>query len=126
MQLPLATLTVRRVYVQNKNEIDSEISEGEAPMSEQQQDQYKGIIGDGQARVAVGRDMSEMDFGSGGKVFISVSLACDQSATGISWAAGLAAQMADYFVEQHYQQMKQRCINLRLLKPAVPGERPQY
>lgn len=126
VELPHTQLKVRRVYIENAKEIDNEISEGEAPMSDQQQDYYKGVIGDGQARISVGRDMSEMDYGSGGKVFISVSLACDQSSAGISQAVQLAAQMADYFVDQHYQQMKQRCMQLQLLKPAATNGRPQY
>lgn len=120
------SLTVRRVYVRDGIPNGSEISEGDAPMTEIQQDYYKNVIGDGQARVTIGRDMSEMDYGSGGKVFISVSLACDQSAAGIQAAAGLGAQMADYFVSQHYQEMKQRCLQLGLLEVKPVAARPQY
>lgn len=94
-------------------------------MSQEQQDSYRAIIGNGQAKVTVGRDMSEMDFGSGGKVFVSVSLSCDQSQLGIMQAAGLAAAAADYFVDMHFKQMKQKCVEMHLLKPAQP-ERPQY
>ncbi len=125
-QLPLASATIRHVYMKEGNELDNWIQEGEAPMNQQQQDYYKAVIGDAQARVTVGRDMSEMDYGSGGKVFISVSLACDQSAGGISQAAMLAAQMADYYVVDHFQQMKARCLQLQLLKPAHTEGRPQY
>lgn len=126
MLLPLATYTVRRVYIKDQDEESNEILEGEVPMSNEQQDYYKGVIGDGVARVTVGRDMSEMDYGSGGKVFVSVSLACDQSEPGISAAVGLAARLADYFVEQHYLQMKQRCQAIGLLKPVHTNGRPQY
>lgn len=126
LQLPRAALYVRRIYMNNGREVDSEVEEGEAPMSEAQQDQYKAVIGDAQARVSVGRDMSEMDYGSGGKVFISVSLVCDQSQAGISYAVGLAAQMADYFVEQHYQQMRSRCHAIGLLEQPHTNGRPQY
>ena len=94
-------------------------------MSQQQQDYYKAIIGDGLARVSVGRDMSEMDLGSGGKVFVSVSLVCNQDAQTVNYAVGLAAQIADYQIEQHFQQMKQRCEAMGLLKPAAPA-RPAY
>lgn len=126
LHLPHATLTVRRVYIKSQNELNNEILEGEAPMSQEQQDYYKGVIGDGQAKVTVGRDMSEMDYGSGGKVFVSISLSCDQSSAGITQAVGLASQMADYFVEQHYLQMKARCQSIGLLKEVHTNGRPQY
>jgi len=116
---------LRRVYIQDANELETEIQEGEAPMSQEQQDYYKNIIGDGQGRVSVGRDMSEMDYGSGGKVFVSVSLVCDQSAGGLSSAINLAAQMADSFIVYHHQQMKERCIQIGLLKPVPTNGRPQ-
>lgn len=126
LELPHTALRVRRVYYADKGvEVDNEVLEGEVPMSQEQQDQYKAVIGDGQARVSVGRDMSDMNYGSGGKVFVSVSLACDQSAAAVQYAVGLAAQAADYYVEQHFQQMKQRCFALGLLKPPTDG-RPQY
>lgn len=119
-------LTVRQVFYKNSHEMDNYISEGDLPMSQEQQDQYKAIIGDGQGRITIGRDMSEMNFGSGGKVFVSVSLTCDQSYAGIAAAVGLAAQAADYFVETHYQQMKQRCLSLGLLETKPASARPQY
>lgn len=123
--LPHTSFTVRRVYSKNSNDVDNEVLEGEVPMSQQQQDYYKAVVGDGLARVSVGRDMSEMDFGSGGKVFVSVSLVCNQDAQTINYAVGLAASIADYQVEQHFQQMKQRCEAMGLLKPVAPG-RPVY
>ncbi len=94
-------------------------------MTQQQQDVYKSLIGDGQARVSVGREMSESDYGSGGKAFVSVSLACDQSANGISGAINLASQVADFFVTEHHKQVKQRCIEMGLLKDPNAG-RPTY
>jgi len=127
LQLPYSALTVRRVYIRDKQEVNSEILEGEVPMSQEQQDYYKGVIGDGQARVSVGRDLSELDFGSGGKVFVSVSLTCDQSQAGVTQAIQLASQMAGYYVEQHLHEVKQRCVVLGLLKPTVdPNARPSY
>jgi hypothetical protein len=127
LKIPHTSMTVRRVYVKDKKTIDSEIQEGEVPMSQEQQDQYKAIIGDGLARVSVGRDLSESDFGSGCKAFVSVSLACDQSAAAINYAVGLADQMATYYVERHLQEARQRCYALQLLKPPVdPNARPQY
>jgi len=127
LNLPHTAMVVRRVYVRDKQEIENEISEGEVPMTQQQQDQYKLVIGDGLARIAVGRDLSDTDYGSGGKAFVSVSLACDQSAAGISSAIVLAQQMADYYVEQHIQAVRQKCYQLNLLKPpADPNARPQY
>lgn len=127
LNLPHTAMVVRRVYVRDKQEIGSEISEGEVPMTQQQQDHYKSIIGDGQARITVGRDLSDTDYGSGGKAFVSVSLTCDQSSAGISGAIQLAQQMADYYIEQHLGQVRQKCYQLQLLKPpADPNARPQY
>lgn len=119
-------LNVRRSYIKNKLEVDNEVLEGEVPMTQEQQDYYKQVIGDGQGRISVGRDMSEMAFGSGGKVFVSVSLACDQSSAGIMNAIGLAASMADYYIALHHQQMKERCVQMGLLKPAPISGMPQY
>jgi hypothetical protein len=124
LYLPHTTLTVRRTYVQNNKEVENEILEGEVEMNQQQQDEYKMIIGDAQARVSVGRDLAEMDYGSGGKVFVSVSLTCDQSHQGIARAVQLAAYMADGFVAQHYQEMKSRCTQLGILKTPAPLNSP--
>lgn len=127
LKLPHTALTVRRVYIRNKTELESEILEGEVPMSQEQQDQYKAVIGDGLARVSVGRDLSESDYGSGCKAFVSVSLVCDQSASAINYAVSLADQMATFYVEKHLNEARQRCYGMGLLKPPVdPSLRPQY
>lgn len=127
LDLPHTKLTVRRVYTMNKQEVESEILEGEVPMTQQIQDEYKNILGDAQARISIGRDLSELDFGSGGKVFVSVSLACDQSQAGIARAIQLADYLATGFVQQHFQEMRNRCVQIGLLKPPVAtGSGPQY
>lgn len=124
LQLPTTKMLVRRVYVQDKQEVSSEVAEEEVPMTQAQQDHYKSIIGDGLSRVSVSRDLSEMDFGSGGKVFVSVSLACDQSQAGITRAVELASGIAKWYVEQQLGEVRQQCYTLGLLKD--PGQRPQY
>ena len=47
--LPHTSFTVRRVYSQNSRDVDNEVLEGEAPMSQQQQDYYKAIKNDSTA-----------------------------------------------------------------------------
>jgi hypothetical protein len=96
---------------------DHQVYEGDAVMNQVQQDYYKDIVGDGQARVTVGRDLAEKDYGNGGGVFVNVSLACDQSQAAISQAIQLAYQVADGAVWHYQQQVKQELINRGILKP---------
>jgi hypothetical protein len=91
--------------------------EGEAKMSQEQLDQYKNIIGDGQGRVTVGRDMAEKDFGNGGGVFVNVSLACDQSTAGIYDATRLAYQIADQYCGYYFDQVRQDLVKRGMVKP---------
>ncbi len=81
-------------------------------MSQQQQDQLKALVGDGQARVSVGRDLANKDFGNGGGVLVNVTLTCDQSQGAINAAIGLAYQIADgaawYYQEQLQRQLVQK------------------
>ncbi len=75
-------------------------------MSTPQQDYYKSLVGDGLAKVTVSKELSEMSYGNGGKVMVSVSLTCDQSQAGVNGAAGLADQLAVYYLSQHFDQMR--------------------
>lgn len=86
---------------------DHLIYEGEAHMSQQQADAYKALIGDGKARVTVSKELSESDYGNGGKIMVSVSLTCDQSYNAVNGAISLANQVATYWADQHHGEMKQ-------------------
>jgi len=124
LSLPQSKLKVKREYYKDKNEIFNEVLDGEVPMSQQQADQYKGIIGDGQASVTVSRNLSQKDYGNGGDVFVSVALTCDQSQAGIQEAARLGAYLADHIIGQHFSELQQKCYSLGLLKPPnwQPGQ----
>lgn len=93
-----------------------EIYEGEAKMSQQQQDAYKNIIGDGLGRVTVGRDLSEKDFGNGGGVFVNITLACDQSQAGFQAAIPMAFQLADQWCWFYQRQLADQLVQEGLLK----------
>lgn len=76
-------------------------------MSQQQADAYGALIGDGRARITVSKELSESDFGNGGKVMVSVSLTCDQSHGAINGAVQLADSLAVYWVDYHHNNMRQ-------------------
>lgn len=92
------------------------VYEGEVPMSKQQQDTYKALIGDGQAKVSVGRDIAEKDYGNGGGVFVNVTLTCDQSQAALNQAIQFAYQLADGAVWHYQSQVKQELLNRGILK----------
>lgn len=93
-----------------------EVYEGEAQMSQQQQDAYKALIGDGLAKVTVGRDIGEKDFGSGGGVIVNVSLTCDQSGPVINQAIALAHQIADGAAWHYQGLLKEKLLNKGILR----------
>ena len=78
----------------------SSIYEGELPMADQQQANLKSFVGDAQAKVTASRELSQSDYGTGGKVFVAVTLTCDQSPDAID----SAAQWASYLASKHAQE----------------------
>lgn len=86
-------------------------------MSLQQQDYYKSLIGDGLAKISVGADLGEKDFGNGGGVIVNVTLTCDQSAEKIQAAIGLAHQVATGAVWHYQGLLKQQLIQQGILHP---------
>lgn len=85
-------------------------------MSQQQQDRFKALIGDGLGKVTIGRDLGEKDFGSGGGVFVNVTLTCDQSEAGLRAAIPLAYEIADSYVWHYQRQLKQQLLAEGILK----------
>lgn len=75
---------------------------GDAQMTQGQQDFYKQLIGDGLGRISLSRDEADKDFGNGGGIMVTVSLTCDQSSNVVAQTIGLAFQIADAAVK-HYQ-----------------------
>lgn len=85
-------------------------------MTQQEQDQYRGIVGDGKARVSVSRDISEKDFGQGGSIGINITLTCDQSENGLNWAAYLASEFAKNTLNLHYEDFRRYLQGRGLIK----------
>lgn len=105
----------------NGAEIESQIYQGEIPnMSQEQQDYYKSLIGDGMASVTVSRDMSEMSYGNGGKIFVSVSLTCDQSQAYITTAATAGKMLIDGLIDRFFGEMRQELVTRGIIKPPQP------
>jgi hypothetical protein len=72
----------------------------------QQLDSYKGLIGDGKGRITVSKEISESDFGKGGKTMVSISLTCDQSHPAINAAVNMADQLATYWANVHHDNLR--------------------
>lgn len=118
LDLPFTKMLIHsRVVPPNGPTLEHQVYEGEATMSPEQQDVYKTLIGDGQSRVTVGRDLAEKDYGNGGGVFVNVSLTCDQSQAGINQAIQLAYQIADGAAWHYHEQVKQNLIANGMLRP---------
>ncbi len=114
---PLTKLVIERRYWADEREVDKEVFQGEVTMSQDQQDAYKQIIGDGLAHVTVSKTMSEKDFGSGGEVFVSISLTCDQSAYGLDTAVHYARHLAEAKSAEHFEEMRRGLYQRGILKP---------
>lgn len=115
---PLARMVVHTHLKVNDQNIDHLVYEGEAQMSQAQQDEYRALIGDGQARVSVSRDLSEKDYGNGGGVQVTVSLTCDQSQAALNQAIVLAHQLADSACWHYQSATKQQLIDRGVLRPS--------
>ena len=101
---PQATVRFERRVVIDK--IDrpehSLVFEGELPMSQQEADQIKALLGDGKASVSISKGIGDLNYGSGGNVRVTVTLTCDQSVAGVegakAWASHLTANILN---EEH-------------------------
>lgn len=78
------------------------IFEGETPR--EIMDQYKQLIGDGNASVSVSTDMSVKKFGAGASAMVTVSLSCNQDQQTIAAAIDLAAQTGRYYAKAYQAQ----------------------
>lgn len=109
-------MTVHVRYIKDKSEVGHDVFEGEVPMSQQQQDSYKQLIGDGKASVTASKELSESDYGNGGKVFVSVTLTVDQSQPYIESAIGWAKQLADQKAWEAHAEMKNQLLQRGIIK----------
>ena len=83
-------------------------------------DALKALIGDGNSRVTVSREMGEADYGNGGKVFVAVSLTCDQSMQSVETATQWAKYLADKYATEQVGELRQRLVNLGIIRPPQP------
>lgn len=116
IDLPLTSMKVYARVVVNDQQIENNVYEGEAKMTQQQQDQFQALVGDGKARVSVGRDLANKDFGNGGGVLVNVTLTCDQSQPAIQQAIHMAYQMADQAAWYYQDQVLQTCRQKGMLR----------
>lgn len=124
LAIPLSRMVVyvRHFSKEKPSQEFYEMGEGEViAMNQQQLDQVKSLIGDGLGSVTMSTEMSESDYGTGIKVFCSIKLTCDQSANFIDAAARWAAAASEYYVKQHFEQLKDGLIKQGLLKAPKSG-----
>lgn len=117
--MDLATLAKTKLTIDIviKDEIvDHLIYEGVVDMSSEEQDAYKRLIGDGRASVTASRDLSEMHFGNGGKVFVSVTLTVDQSMPGIETGLAWASALVERKVWEAHAELKKQLVEKGILK----------
>lgn len=117
--MDLGTVAKLRLYidvVEDDAIADRLIFEGPVDMTQQEEDGYKALIGDGKASVTVSRDLSEMHFGNGGKVFVSVSLTVDQSLPGIETGYAWASHFVNKKVWEAHGELKKLLVTMGILK----------
>lgn len=120
INLPRITMTIHRSYTERGREVYQDFYEGEPNMSQQQLEDLKQVIGDGQGRVTVSKTFAEKDFGTGGDVFVSVSLACDQSHAGLTKAIDMASYYSKDAAMRHHTDLKQTLVQMGIIKPVGP------
>ena len=114
---PSTRLVINIRYTKDYAQVDHDVYEGEVRMTQEQQDQYAWALGDGNASVTVGRELSESDYGNGGKVFVSVTLKCGQNSTQIEYALQLAKKLSELRAWEAHQEMKNQLVERGILKP---------
>jgi len=70
-------------------------------------DKAMKLIGDGKAKVAVGTDMGEKDYGNGFGVFVSVELTCNQDLKTITKAHELGWEIAKECLDGQWAEAKE-------------------
>jgi len=69
---------------------------------EEMADALREVVGDGGAKVSVGLDMGDKDFGNGYGASVMVTLTCDQSADGVNEAIEVATLVAKEGLEKNF------------------------
>lgn len=111
------TVHAHEVDKDSKQPNEHFVYEGEVQFVTQQQlDGYKALIGDGKGRITVSKELSEADFGRGGKTMVSISLTCDQSGDAVNATIQAADVLATYWVDQHHNNLRQLLYQKGILK----------
>ena len=90
----------------------SGVFEGELPMSAEEQDQLKALLGDGNASVSIRRTLGEMTYGNGGNCSATVTVTCDQSQEAVKAALGWASYFAEQVVEEEIAKVREQVVRL--------------
>jgi hypothetical protein len=105
----------------------------EGDMPQEVYDQLAPLLGNAQARVAVGTTMAIKDFGNGPDVHVSVSLSCNQDAQTVAAAANIAGQWARHFVKeqlviakQEYDQLAAQLDPKKAAQQHIPAGPPAW
>lgn len=96
--------------------VDRLVLDGKVEMTQPEQDAYKRLMGDEGASVTAGREVSEMHFGSGGKVFASITLTVDQSTEGIETGYAWANHFVDKKIWEAHAELKAQLLQHGILK----------
>lgn len=114
---PLTRMTVHIHYLKDDEIVGHDVIEGEVPMTQQQQDAYKTMIGDGKAEVTASREISEADYGRGGKCFVSIKLTVDQSQAGLEAGEAWAKAFVTQKVWESHEEMRNQLVQRGVIKP---------
>lgn len=113
---PLTKLEVHFRYFNDKVSVGHDVIEKEVPMSAHQQDAYRQLVGDGKAEIVVSKELGEMDYGNGGKVFVSVKLTVDQSQAGLESGVAWAKMFADKYAWEAHEELKSQLRQKGILR----------
>ncbi len=77
-------------------------------LEETDMDRFNDCIGDGKARISLGADMGEKEYGSGYGFMLNVTLTCDQSEDGLDQGVALAVDT----IGEYAPMIKQRISDM--------------
>lgn len=115
--VPHAKMRLERHLIINDQPTEPEVYEGELQMPDPSlAPTLAGLVGDGKAGVTASCSLSHKSFGTGGDVFVSVSLTCNQDENSIAAAVYHAKTFANYYAEQNLAELQQKLVAMGLLK----------
>ena len=73
---------------------------------EELMDQFADLVGNGLARISVGADIAQKDYGNGTGGSVTVTVTCNQDGETMARATALAQSCARTWCKQHQEQMQ--------------------